>query len=73
MCTQANVEWFDKLGQTRVLSCNKTPNAGFIYRVFLYSGPSYFTKSQAHYKFLYLENFRGGPVQIIQSLGLSQI
>ena len=36
--------------------------------------PPNFTKSQAHYKFMNLENFRGGgAVQIIQSLGISQI
>ena len=40
----------------------------------LFSGPPppNFTKSQAHYKFLDLENL-GGAVQFIQGLGLIQI
>ena len=40
---------------------------------FFLAPPPNFTMSQAHYEFLYLEHFRGGPVQIIKGLGLSQI
>ena len=46
---------------------------GPYYRVSFFLAPPNLTMSQAHHKFLYLENVRGGPVQIIQGLGLSQI
>ena len=32
--------------------------------------PSFLTKSQAHYKFLYLENFRGGQFKLYRAWDL---
>ena len=40
------------------------------YRVFFFLAPPYLTKSQAHYKFLYLENFRGGQFQLYRAWNL---
>ena len=49
---------------------NRSNKMPLLQGVFFSGPPPYFTKSQAHYKFLYLDNFRGGQFKLYRAWDL---
>ena len=61
---------YEGAARVNFIFAEKYKKSEMLYRAFLFLAPSFLTKSQAHYKFLYLENFRGGQFKLYRAWDL---